>query len=993
MTYKRKLKTRFFDIDRILNHDNGGGKLIMLASRPGMGKTTLLQDIMLNMAELNEGTILYFSSEMSENKILERFKCKRDNNYKLLADIVIDNNCRDIYDIEHKIEQYENLTAVFIDCGELTKNSCGYKRKKVLSELKNISRKNNVNIIYTYCLRRPPNHREIQKPLIYDCDCISRDTVDAIIVLYRAPYYESKDSYAEISFLKTPIGELSETLVNFDFERHSFYCDYNKKPDTARQTRAELHLHTKLSDDISVIGTYEIISKAKEKGLSAIAFTNLNNVQDFPKIARESKDTDVKIIYGIEVSCECENELLGKNLTLLVKNQEGIKELYKVISSMYSYGSCDYIDLSVLKENRKNLLVGAGKCDTEILFSKSNAEIEKLGDFYDYFEIYPAINDEEKEINKRIVALGEKLGNRVVAVSDAHYLTQKDSVCREIVQFARGCEPDGRDNLYLRTTQEMLNEFSYLGEKKTKEVVINNPNCIADSIEFVEPIKENICIMRYEEDAASEIKEICLNKAYEIYGIPLPKTVEERLHNELFEIENGDFATEFLIAYKIAKNVTDNGYFLGCRGTVGSSFVSFLLGISNINPLPPHYYCPQCNHFEESDLASDGFDLPTKKCPYCISALKTDGHNIPYEGFMGLDGDVDLSFGFNIPSEMYLPTIQYLGDNFGESKIALAGTVSVLWDDVAESHLKKYKYKTGRTFSIQEEERIIENLTGVKKNDSVHPAGIVLVPKDFEFEDVTPLKTNWAPISATHFDFNDLDNTLLKTNILSYKSIDFLDMLQKNTGVKVDQEFLKNPELLRMFKNADTLGISEFQSEFMREILIKTEPKSFSDLVKACGFAHGTNVWKNNGEDLINQGVLISDMPTVREDIMNDLINIGADKRLAYNYMKAVRMGLVNSGMWDKDKESTFKEFVKGLGLWYFDYCGKIHYMFPKAHAIEFVIIALYQAWFKKYCPEQFYKTYISCYLKDEEGLTEAEMEQYNAVINECKERGIEISN
>lgn len=716
--------------------------------------------------------------------------------------------------------------------------------------------------------------------------------------------------------------------------------------------RAELHLHTKSSDDISVIGVEEVIEKAEEYGLSAIAFTNLNNVQDFPEIARCARNTDMKVIYGVEVLYKSEADREIHKLTLLAKNQEGIKALYKVISSIERKDVYDVIDLRVLLQNRENLLVG------------SNDFKEVIS--YDYFEIHPSCNEQEEELNKNIYLCGKARGIPVVAVSNAHYINKNDAVCRDIVRVSMGFQEGEEHNLYLRTISDMLAEFKYLGEREAEEVVQNNPRMLADLIERVEPIKEGFYEYKIQDDY-EQIEKICIENACAIYGNPLPNTVSERLKTELELIKCHNYASRYLIIYKITKHITDSGHYVGSRGTSGSVLVNFLLGISEINPLPPHYYCSKCGDFEESNLASDGFDLPERECPSCNSRLRRDGHHIPFESFMGIDGSKKPDFHINVSPEIQISVMEHMKTLFGRKNIARAGIIIRFWKNSAQEIIEAYEKKTNILFSTKEKERIVRTLTDVKRSEEIHPGGIVMIPTHMEWEDFTPIRKRAGMLEVTHFDFGDLRNTILKFDILCYTTFRFLELLQKNTDVKRQEINLKDSEVLALFRDFDIAGLPGFDQEFMWDLLERTMPESFSDFVKFNGLAHGTNVWTQNGEYLLEEGVPISKLPTMRDDIINDLKSIGIDSKTAYQFSEDVRRGWLARGRVSHENISLYKDITKSLGDWYYDYCSKIRYMFPKAHAMAYVYNDIRCLWFKKYYPKEFYETYIDLYCKDEE--------------------------
>lgn len=746
-------------------------------------------------------------------------------------------------------------------------------------------------------------------------------------------------------------------------------------------TRAELHLHTKLSDDISVIDVEEIIKIAERFGISAIAFTNLSNVQDIPKIAKCAQGTDIKIIYGAEVFYESESGCRGNKLTLLAKNDAGIKALYNVISSMKDDGVCRLIDLAVLKQNRENLLVGSSGSDGELFYNisagKSVEELTAFAEFYDYLEIYPSISDESREINRKVVEIAEEIGIPVVAASNAHYLEADDAICRDVVRVVRGFDSSEENELYLRTTEQMLDEFSYLGDETARAIVVTNTQQVADLIERVNPVKDGYYDVKYE-NAFAQIEKICMEKATQIYGNPLPETVIQRLQTELELIDERDFASRYFLAYQLARHVKDMGGYFGLRGTAGASLVVFLLGVSNVNPLAAHYHCLECHYFEESTAAKDGYDLPVKCCPNCNEKLKADGHDIPFESFMGADGAKMPDFDICVTSEIRMELIKYLAKHFGPTKIALSGTVLVLFDSMAHNYLNIYKSRTGKEISCEQEEKIVGQLIGVKRNWRIHPGGIMIVPNSMTFEDFTPI--NGQTISFTHFDFKDLHDTIFKINILRAPVLSFLDALQKATGVSLEKIDINSPEVLELFKTADTLGLPEFDREFTKNLLRATQPTTFDDLVKICGFAHGTNVWTNNGEHLIERGVSLSQIPTTKEDIMNDLMGLGVDRKTSFLFSERVRKGLFVKGRVVEEDVSRFKELCRPLGNWYFDFCTNILYVFQKPHAIFCVTTDILCAYFKKYYPKEFYTEYINNFFGDKDNLTKEELEKLSEI-------------
>ena len=746
--------------------------------------------------------------------------------------------------------------------------------------------------------------------------------------------------------------------------------------------RAELHIHTKLSDDISVIGVKEIFEKAEELGLDTVAFTNFDNVQDFPEIMRYAKKYEgIKVVYGAELRYMNENGVAPFGITVLAKNQDGIKELYKVLSSIKDDGVCNLIDLDILKKNRKNLLVGSCGNMGALYDAIAKSEYtEKIAAFYDYFEIYPTKDKTEKDIYKKIFDLGEELGVPVIATGNCHYLSSDDAICREVVITARNLRNKDNGELYVRSTKQMLEEFSYLGNYGAEKVVLKNPQIITDIIEKAEPLKEGNYYPIFE-NAYSDLEKICYSKAYEFYGNPLPEKIKERLDTELGFLKDEQAASQYLLAKKLVDYAKEKGKLTTARGAVGSTLVAFLLGIGDINPLPPHYYC-NCRYLEFSKVADDGFDLPEKVCPVCNRKLRTDGHNIPYEVFMGFNGDKEPDIDLNFPEDFRLAAQKFVEDMFGKTKVVQAGTVATVWDGIAEKYIQEYEATKNISFKPEEKENLITKIVGIKRNVGMHPGGIIVIPQDMDFEDFTPIYCNWAPRSTTHFDFHSLHDTIYKADILGYTALDLLLTLQKKTGIDIKDVCITDQAVIDDIAKGDTFCIPSFDKDIVRDMLIKSNPKNFGELVKLSGFAHGTNVWTDNGEWLLENGISVLKIPTLRDDIMNDLIRVGADRADAFKIGESVRKGLFARGRTDEELENLFKELSKPLGDWYFEFCKKVRYMFPKSHAIEYVIIALQLAWFKKYYPKDFYEAYLDCYLSDTRNLTEEEKEKYKIIKN-----------
>ena len=746
--------------------------------------------------------------------------------------------------------------------------------------------------------------------------------------------------------------------MKFDGHDLTYFYDCTEY-DAVLENRNELHLHTKLSDDVSVIGVREIFEKTQKLGLKSIAFTNLNNVQDFPEIMSYAKKYEgIKVVYGAELRYMNENGVAPFGITVLAKNQDGIKELYKVLSSIKDDGVCNLIDLDILKKNRKNLLVGSCGNMGALYDAIAKSEYtEKIAAFYDYFEIYPTKDKTEKDIYKKIFDLGEELGVPVIATGNCHYISSDDAICREVVVTAQELQNSDNGELFVRTTKEMLEEFSYLGNYGAEKIVLENPQILIDVIEKVEPLKTGNYYPVFE-NAYINLEKACYSKAFEIYGNPLPEIIKERLDTELGFLKDEQFSTQYLLAKKLTTFAKENGQLTTARGAVGSTFVAFLLGVSEINPLSPHYYC-DCHYFEGSELADDGFDLPEKVCPVCNRKLRTDGHNIPYEVFMGFNGDKEPDIDLSFPEDFRLAAQKFLEDVFGKTNVIQAGTVVTVWEKIAEIYIHKYELAKNVNFKPQEKENLINKIVGVKRSVGMHPGGVMVIPRDMDFEDFTPIDYRWAPRPTTHFDFHSLHDTILKQDILGHSVLDLLLELEKQTNISIDSIDFKDPKIYEMFRNADTDGIYEFDIEFTKHLLLVTSPQNFNELVKISCLCHGTNVWADNAEHLIKDKICnISEVIAARDDIFDYLTSKGMDKYTAFRIMESVRKGL-----WAKDKLSEWdkKRFIAemqniSVPEWYIESLSKVRYMFTKAHSVTYVMNAVRLMWFKKYYPEEFKK-------------------------------------
>ena len=840
--------------------------------------------------------------------------------------------------------------------------------------------------------------------------------------------------------------------INMDTYMHTYLINARavteiekiEKQDNAPEKRVELHLHTNMSAMDGMTSAKELVSRAIAWGHKAIAITDHGVVQAFPEACNTAAKAGIKIIYGMEgylvdddafyddygfgVDDEIPAEYIEKvraektyHIIIIAKNTQGLKNLYKLItdSNLKFFKRRPRIPRHRLMQFREGLIIGsaceAGELYRALVDQKSDEDILRIASFYDYLEIQPNGNnafmlrsqDERYErfktvedlenVDRQIIHIADKLGKKVVATCDVHFIDPGNAVFREILMTSMGfSDASQQAPLYFRTTEEMLAEFAYLGEETAKEVVITNPNKIADLCESgMTPFPRGTFPPSLE-GADEDLTRICWERTKKDYGDPVPENVAKRLEKELKSIISNGFGVLYMIAQKLVQNSEEHGYYVGSRGSVGSSFVAHAAGISEVNPLPPHYICKKCKHsefFMDGSVGS-GYDLPPKDCPNCGIPMHRDGHDIPFETFLGFKGDKQPDIDLNFSGEYQFYAHRYTEELFGIDHTFKAGTIGTIADKTAYGFVKKWLEVKGITVNRAEEDRLTKGCTGVKRTTGQHPGGMVVVPASNDAEDFTPIQHPADDVSGglrtTHFDFHSLHDTILKLDNLGHDVPTLYRHLEDSTGINVFDVDICDPKLYELLTSPEPLGVTaeeigcetgtlslpELGTPFVRGMLMEAKPKNFSDMLQISGLSHGTDVWLGNAQELIKNGTCtISEVIGTRDNIMVYLMHKGLEPDMAFKIMEIVRKGNATKLLTEAHIKAMKEHNVPD---WYIDSCMKIKYMFPKAHAAAYVSAAMRLAWYKVYKPTEYYATYMT--VRGEDLDTVAIMEGRGAV-------------
>lgn len=736
------------------------------------------------------------------------------------------------------------------------------------------------------------------------------------------------------------------------------------------------HAHRAIDDSIASAKVMnELFKRAEDRNVFEVQ--KLNTLLDMESMAKRISHTN--------------------HVTIYAKNQKGLHDLYELVSDSHLkyFNNRPRIPKEVLAEKRENLLIGSacssGELFEAILDKAPDDVLLNIASFYDYLEVMPiennrylifknpSINEETlRNFNRKIIEIGEKANIPVVATGDVHFVDPQDHIFREIIKYKQARSSKGvQPPLYYRNTQEMIEEFNYLSPEKAFEIVVTNTNKIADLIDDVKPVPDGT-FPPIIEGSEQELREKCESKAHEIYGEQLPEIVEKRMERELSSIIDNGYSVLYIIAQKLVQHSEEDGYLVGSRGSVGSSFAAMLCGITEVNSLPPHYVCPKCKHsefIEGQDLT--GPDLEDKDCPVCATRMKKDGYDIPFETFLGFEGDKEPDIDLNFSGDNQGAAHAFTEELFGEGKTFRAGTISTIAEQTAFGYVRSYLDDIGKTVSKAEMERLKEGCTGIKKTTGQHPGGIMVVPRDRDICEFTPVQHPADDVNSdtitTHFDYHSISGRLLKLDILGHDDPTMLRKLQNLTHQDPRKIPLDDKKVISLFTDTSSLdfktecslklgtsGIPEFGTPFTKQMVMDIKPKHFSDLVKISGLSHGTDVWTNNAQTLIrNKTATIKEVICTRDDIMLGLINMGLPSKDSFTIMECVRKG---KGL-TPEQEKEMRDHK--VPEWYINSCKTIKYMFPKAHAVAYVVMAFRIAWYKINYPLAYYACFFGIRAKE----------------------------
>ena len=793
-----------------------------------------------------------------------------------------------------------------------------------------------------------------------------------------------------------------------------------ERMDNAEIKRVELHCHTKMSKMDALTPMEDLVKKAIKWGHKALAITDHGVVQAFPFCYDAAEGSDLKLIFGMEgylisdsgvegVDIEPTDSIKKKkgaktqldHIIILAKNETGLRNLYKLVTLSHlkyynSRPSRPSLPRAVIEEYRDGLILGsaceAGELYRAVRAGKSEEELLKIAAFYDYLEIQPLGNnmymvrenkctvEDLKNYNRKIYELGKKIGKMTVATCDVHFLNPEDSKYRTILQGVQNYkDADEQPPLYYRTTEEMLAEFEYLGKDIAYEVCVTNPNKVADMVDKIKPVPDRDQLYSPSIPGAVEaLPKMVYDKAHEWYGDELPEIVAERIKTELDSIINNGFAILYYIAHKLVRKSLDDGYLVGSRGSVGSSLVATLIDITEVNPLAPHYRCPKCRYsefFTNNEYAS-GFDLPEKNCPHCGTPMWRDGHNIPFAVFLGFHGDKVPDIDLNFSGEYQPVAHKYTEELFGRDNVCRAGTISTVASKTAFGYVRKYYEEKGLTKHPAYMAGLVEGIAGLKRTTGQHPGGIMVVPRNMDIHYITPMNhpadERDSTTVTTHFDYHSINDRLVKLDILGHDDPTVIKLLEEFTHIKPTKIPIGDEATMSIFRNTEALGVTpeqinssvgtygipEFGTRFVRQMVEDVQPKNFGQIVRVSGYSHGTDVWLNNAQDLIKEGKPPEDTIATRDDVMTNLIAMGVEPSLAFKTMEYVRKGkAAKNGL-----EPKMLDAMKAAKVpeWFINSCQTVKYLFPKAHAIAYVLMAYRIAYCKVHYPKAFYAAYFS---------------------------------